>query len=144
MVSAMTAQRRDLGASLHRLAGAVVAREVPVLREHDVEMWDYVVLAALEHGPAQTQAQLATAVRRDATRLIPILDRLAARGLLVRIPDADDRRNRVVSLTADGRSLFSACRASIRVLEGDLLGGLSADERIMFLDVLERLVASIG
>jgi DNA-binding MarR family transcriptional regulator len=140
----VTAQRRDLGASLHRLAGAVVAREVPVLSRHDVEMWDYVVLAALERGPAQTQAQLAAAVRRDATRLIPILDRLAARGLLLRIPDADDRRNRVVSLTPEGRSLLNDCRASIRALEGDLLSGLSAAERTNFLDVLERLVAAIG
>lgn len=122
----------------------VVAREVPVLREHDVEMWDYVVLAALERGPAQTQAQLATTVRRDATRLIPILDRLSARGLLLRTPDPDDRRNRVVSLTGDGRAVLSACRASIRVLEDDLLADLSAEERIIFLDMLERLVTSIG
>ena len=122
----------------------VVAREVPVLREHDVEMWDYVVLAALERGPAQTQAQLATTVRRDATRLIPILDRLSARGLLLRTPDPDDRRNRVVSLTGDGRAVLSACRASIRALEDDLLADLSAEERIMFLGVLERLVTSIG
>jgi DNA-binding MarR family transcriptional regulator len=140
----MTAQRQDLGASLHRLAGAVVAREVPVLRAHDVEMWDYVVLAALEQGPAQTQAQLAAAVRRDATRLIPILDRLAARGLLLRTPDPDDRRNRVVSLTAAGRSLLADCRASVSALEDDLLTELSPVERVLFIDVLERLASSLG
>jgi DNA-binding MarR family transcriptional regulator len=140
----VSADRRDLGASLHRLAGAVVAREVPVLRAHDVEMWDYVVLAALERGPAQTQAQLASTVRRDATRLIPILDRLASRGLLQRTPDPDDRRNRVVSLTVAGRSLLQACRGSIRAMEDDLLGGLSEAERLGFLDILERLVAWTG
>ena len=102
------------------------------------------MLAALEQGPAQTQAQLAAAVRRDATRLIPILDRLAARGLLLRTPDPDDRRNRVVSLTAAGRSLLADCRASVSALEDDLLTELSPVERVLFIDVLERLASSLG
>jgi DNA-binding MarR family transcriptional regulator len=140
----MVAQRPDLGASLHRLARAVVAREVPVLRGHDVEMWDYVVLTALQAGPAQTQSQLAAAVGRDATRLIPILDRLAGRGLLLRIPDPDDRRNRMVSLTAEGSSLLDTCRASVRTLEDELLGELSAADRATFLRIVERLAGSLG
>src|SRR5450631_2400754 len=122
----MDGQALDLGAALHRLARAVAAREVPVLRRQDVEMWDYVVLSALHDGPAQTQAHLAAAVGRDATRLIPILDRLAARRLVLRTPDPDDRRNRIVSLTPGGRSVLHACRAAVRTMEEELLINLSA------------------
>src|ERR671930_1240732 len=107
----MAEQRRDLGAMLYALTRVVVDAEVPVLSRHDVDMWEYVVLGGLEHGPAPTQSQLAAAVGRDKTRLIPILDRLEARGLLRRAPDPDDRRNRIVSLTDDGRELLAACRA---------------------------------
>lgn len=131
---------RDLGALLHALTRAVVDAEVPVLRAHGVEMWDYVVLGGLEHGPAPTQVQLATAVGRDKTRLIPILDRLEARDLLRRTPDPDDRRNRVVALTDAGRALLADCRTSIRALEEDLLAGERADLR----RALERAVAAMG
>jgi MarR family transcriptional regulator, organic hydroperoxide resistance regulator len=132
--------RRDLGALLHALTRTVIDAEVPVLRAHGVEMWDYVVLGGLERGPAPTQAELATAVRRDRTRLIPILDRLEARGLVRRTPDPDDRRNRIVGLTDTGRTLLAACRTSIRALEGDLLADLSPGERAVLIEMLERLV----
>lgn len=133
----------DLGASLHRLVRVVIDHEIPVLRGHDVEMWDYAVLGGLEHGPAPTQTQLAAAVGRDKTRLIPILDRLEARGLLLRTPDPDDRRNKVIALTDAGRSLLAACRVSIRALEDDLLADLTPGQRKTFLATLERLAGSL-
>jgi MarR family transcriptional regulator, organic hydroperoxide resistance regulator len=136
-------QRRDLGAMLYALTRVVIDAEVPVLSRHDVDMWEYVVLGGLEHRPAPTQSQLAAAVGRDKTRLIPILDRLEARGLLRRAPDPDDRRNRIVSLTDDGRALLAACRASIRNMESELLADLDPAERAALLATLERLVAAI-
>ncbi len=137
-------RRSDLGELLHRLARAVLEAEVPALAGHDVEMWDYVVLAGLEHGAAPTQSRLARLTGRDKTRLIPILDRLEARGLLRRTPDPDDRRNRVVTLTADGRALLAACRRSIRALEDDLLADLPPAQRAALLATLQQLAASIA
>lgn len=139
----MREQGRDLGAMLYALTRVVLDAEVPVLRGHGVEMWEYAVLGGLEHGSAPTQSQLAAAVGRDKTRLIPILDRLEARGLLRRAPDPDDRRNRIVSLTDDGRALLAACRASIRAMEADLLADLDRGEQAALRAVLERLVAAI-
>src|ERR687896_2419441 len=81
-VSPVSEQRHDLGAAFAWLTRAMIKAEEPVLRAHDVEMWDYVVLATLARGPASTQSELAAASGRDKTRLIPILDRLEARGLL--------------------------------------------------------------
>lgn len=119
---------RDLGALLYALTRAVVAAEEPVLRAHDVEMWDYVVLSRLAGAAAPTQATLAAAVGRDKTRLIPLLDRLEARGLLRRTPDPDDRRNRIVALTPEGRALVERCRDGIRAMEDELLAGLAPDD----------------
>ncbi len=124
---------------LHTLARSVAAVEVPVLRAHGLEMWDYVVLGALEDGPLPTQGQLAARVGRDQTRMIPILDRLETDGLLRRASDPQDRRNRIVSLTAAGRSLLSDCRSSVRRLEADLLAELTAADRTTLLVTLERL-----
>jgi len=132
-------QRHDLGAAFAWLTRALITAEEPVLRAHDVEMWDYSVLASLEGGPAPTQSELAASVGRDKTRLIPILDRLEARGLLRRTPDPADRRNRVVALTTEGRELLASCRAGIREVEAELLAVLDPNERAAFVAVLDRL-----
>ena len=139
----MDGQRHDLGAAFAWLARAMIKAEEPVLRAHHVEMWDYAVLVALERGPAPTQSELAAAVGRDKTRLIPILDRLEVRGLLRRTPDPADRRNRVVALTAAGRELVASCRTAIREVEADLLAGLDPEERATFVSVLDRLAEAV-
>jgi DNA-binding MarR family transcriptional regulator len=136
-------QRHDLGAAFAWLARAMIEAEGPVLRAHGVEMWDYAVLATLEGGPAPTQSELAAAVGRDKTRLIPILDRLEARGLLRRTPDPADRRNRVVALTAAGGELVASCRAGIREVEAELLADLEPADRATFVAVLDRLADAV-
>ncbi len=138
----MAHDRPDLGVMLHRLTSTVAQRELPLLRAHQIEMWDYVVLGGLEHDSAPTQAQLATAVRRDKTRLIATLDRLEARGLLHRTPDPDDRRNRIVTLTEAGRTLLADCRRDIRAMETDLLSTLRAPDQTAFIRALSRLAES--
>src|SRR3954447_19794375 len=113
--------RPDLAALLQRLLSALTERETELLQTHGVSMWEYVVLARLESGAARTQARLAVAVGRDKTRLIPILDRLQAHGLVDRRPDTGDRRNRVVSLTDDGRGLLRPGRRGLRGIDGEHL-----------------------
>jgi len=138
----MAHDRPDLGVTLHRLTSTVAQRELPLLRTHQIEMWDYIVLGGLEHDSAPTQAQLATAVRRDKTRLIAILDRLESRGLLHRTPDPDDRRNRIVTLTDAGSTLLADCRRDIRAMETDLLSTLSAPDQTAFIRALSTLAES--
>lgn len=140
----MERDRPDLGILLHRLTSSVVQRELPLLRVHRLEMWDYVVLGGLEHDSAPTQAQLAAAVGRDKTRLIAILDRLEARELLCRTPDPEDRRNRIVTLTEAGATLLADCRRDIRAMDADLLGTLSAPDRTAFLRALSQLAEENG
>ena len=136
------ARREDLGAQLHRLLRRILAAETALLDARGVEMWDYAVLTALRSGPAQKQAELAAAIGRDKTRLIRNLDGLAARGLVHREPDPDDRRNRVVTLTPEGRDVAEACRADVRAMEDELLAEVPEPDRAAFLRVLERLADS--
>lgn len=131
----------DLGDSLHRLLRVVLDREEPLLRERGLDMWEYVVLSALHDRPAPTQNQLATAIGRDPTRLISILDRLQERELLERRSDPQDRRNRIVTLTPAGSRVVSACRSAIRAMEEDLLSGLPPRRREAFLMTVHELAA---
>lgn len=135
----MADDRPDLGVLAHRLTRAIVDAETPVLAARGLTMWEYVVLGALTSGPAPTQAQLATTTGRDQTRLIPLLDGLAARGLLERTPDPHDRRRRVVALTGSGEAVLRDCRAAIRTLEDRLLADVDPPDREAFVRALRRL-----
>lgn len=124
--------RPELGVLLSRLLREVIRREEEILRTAGLEMWDYVVLAALAHGDAPTQTELAAATHRDKTRLIGNLDHLEERRLVTRLPDPADRRNRVVAMTPDGRAVWKRCRQRIDAMEKELLRPLDRTERAAF------------
>jgi len=140
----MGGARRDLGVAFAWLTRAMFELELPLLRERGLEMWDYAVLDQLAQGPAPSQGELAAAVGRDPTRLIPILDRLEQKGLLQRIVDPADRRSRKVVLSARGRKLLTACKQDIATAEQALLAHIEPDRRAAFVEVLDQLASAVG
>jgi DNA-binding MarR family transcriptional regulator len=143
-IIAVMGSRRDLGVAFAWLTKAMFELELPLLRERGLEMWDYAVLDQLANGPAPTQGDLAAAVGRDPTRLIPILDRLEQKGLLQRLVDPADRRSRTVVLSAPGRELLAACKQDVATAEQTLLAGIEPDRRAVFVDVLDQLASAVG
>lgn len=131
--------RPDLAALVAPLGRTLMAAELPVLRAHDLSMWGYTVLVRLEDEPVRTQAALAQAIGADKTRIIPILDDLQDRGLIRREPDPDDRRVRLVSVTAKGRRVRTSAQDAIQRQEERLLARVPAADRRAFLRVLQEL-----
>jgi len=132
-------EREDLGALLARSAGRLIEAERPLLEARGLSMWAYIVLSHLAREPAATQLALARSIRYDKTRLIGLLDELEAAGLLVRERDPSDRRARVVTLTAAGRSLQAAAQADIRAMEAELLADLDPRARTQLVAALTDL-----
>lgn len=133
--------RRDLAAMIAPLTRALVAAELPVLRDHGLTMWGYAVLDALGDQPVRTQAALAQSIGADKTRVIGVLDELQQQNLIERRPDATDRRARLVSITEAGRRLHAAAQADIQRNEDRLLARLPAADRDGLLNALEILSA---
>ena len=132
-------RRNDLAAMLHPLLRDLVAAEQPILVAHDVSMWAYVVLSALDQSPVRTQATLADAIGADKTRIIPTLDELQQKGYIERRPDPDDRRVRLLEITPSGREVKNAVQVDIQRGEERWLSELTAQERDVFLRALERM-----
>jgi DNA-binding MarR family transcriptional regulator len=132
-------RRPDLAAMLAPLLRDMAAAELPVLEAHDLTMWGYVVLCALDGGPVRSQAALAEAIGADKTRIIRTLDDLQDRGYIERQVDPEDRRVRLLAITADGQKVKDAAQAEIQRGEERWLGVLTADERRTFLRVLGLL-----
>ncbi|UVO13727.1 MarR family transcriptional regulator [Mycobacterium sp. SVM_VP21] len=131
--------RPDLAAMLTHLARQTVAAEQPVLDAHNVSMWGYVVLNALDGAPVRTQAALAESIGADKTRIIGTLDELQSAGYIERTPDPEDRRVRLLTITESGRSLKNAVQKGIQLGEERWLGQLSSTDRSIFLRVLGQL-----
>ncbi|KUH72413.1 MarR family transcriptional regulator [Mycolicibacterium novocastrense] len=132
-------RRRDLAAMLAPLLRRLIALETPVLAEHDVSMWGYSVLSALDESPVRTQAALAEAIGADKTRIIPTLDELQERGYIERSPDPADRRVRLLAITETGRALKDSVQAQIQRGEERLLSVLSPADRRAFLRALHEM-----
>jgi len=131
--------RPDLGALFAHVTRRLIDAETPILAAHDLTMWEYVALSALERETAPTQLALARTIRYDKTRLIALLDGLESRGLVARRPDPSDRRARVVSLTGAGERAVASTRTDIRAMEEGFLAGLDAGDRAALLRALPRL-----
>ncbi|RZT18781.1 MarR family transcriptional regulator [Mycobacterium sp. BK558] len=136
-----SSRRPDLAALLAPLVRELVAAEEPVLAAHGLTMWGYVVLCALDRGEVRTQAALAEAINADKTRIIRTLDDLQHSGLIERVPDPEDRRARLLRITAQGRRSKDAAQAQIQRGEERWLGLLDAEERRVFLRALRRMAA---
>lgn len=135
----MSDERPDLAAMLYPLVRALIAVETPVLAEHEVSMWGYSVLTALDDTPVRTQAALAEAIGADKSRIIGTLDELQDAGLIERTPDPNDRRVRLLSITPKGRRVRRSVRKGIRAHEDRMLATLPPADRQTFLRALRTL-----
>jgi DNA-binding MarR family transcriptional regulator len=134
-----SAHRPDLAAMIVPLGRALTAAERPILAAQGLTMWGYVVLLSLTDEPVRTQSALAEAIGADKTRIIGDLDALQERGLVTRTPDPDDRRVRLIGLTAEGRQVRKKAQRAIQRGEDELLAVLAPEERRVFLEALQRL-----
>jgi DNA-binding MarR family transcriptional regulator len=138
----MASERPDLAAMLYPLVRDLIAIELPLLAAHEVSMWGYSVLTALDETPVRTQAALAEAIGADKSRIIGTLDELQRAGLIERTPDPDDRRVRLLSITPQGRKVRRAVRKDIQAAELRVLDSLLTADRKTFIRILEHLHAS--
>ncbi|UJW31673.1 MarR family transcriptional regulator [Saccharothrix sp. AJ9571] len=132
-------KRPDLAAMLGGLMRGLMAAEAPILEEHGLSMWGYVVLSALDDGPVRTQAALARAIGADKTRIIGTLDKLQDDGLISRDPDPADRRVRLLAITDEGRARRRATQDRIQAYEDELLAQLPEGDRAAFLRAAQAL-----
>lgn len=96
------------------------------------------VLVQLRTGP-MTLRELATVNGIDPPYATLIVDKLEAHGLVERRPHPEDRRRKLVALTAAGRDAIATADA-ILLRPPDAIGQLSADDLAQLTAILARLV----
>jgi len=87
------------------------------------------------NGPLALK-DLAAHMHLESSTVVGVMDRLAVKGLLVRKPDASDRRRISLELTDKGREILAAAP---HPAQGHLLAGLESMERGRILSLQEAL-----
>ena len=122
--------------SFHRVADSL-------LRERGFAMGQLPVLMALKDGRPHSQAELARLAHVEQPSMAQLLARMERDGLVQRVPDPDDRRSRLVLLTAECRTRMHESRAVMQMLAAEALDGFSAEERAELGRLVRRLAERV-
>lgn len=114
---------------------------------HDLESWEFDVLAALRRsGPPYrlSPGQLLRETLVTSGTMTNRVDRLAARGLVARQDHPDDRRGVLVQLTQAGKDAVDTSMAELLTAERGILAALDVTDHDQLTRSLRLLLARYG
>jgi len=126
-----------------RLAHHLDRARASTFEAHDLERWEFDVLAALRRsGPPHrlTPSQLLPQTLVTSGTMTNRIDRLAGRGLVTRRAHPGDRRLVVVELSDTGLQLVDSAMAALLQREASFLAGMPRRDRDRLADLLRILV----
>ncbi len=151
LVEAWRRERPDLDVAPLEVLSRVsrLARHLDLARRqafeaHDLEPWEFDVLAALRReGPpyALSPGRLLQVTLVTSGTMTNRIDRLEAKGLVERVPDPDDGRSVRVILTADGRQRVDDALTDLLAHERDILAALPSADQDRLAALLRSLTA---
>jgi hypothetical protein len=119
---------------------------VSVFAEHlaafDVTPVQFAILNALMDTPGTDQVSLAARVALDAATSGSVIGRLEAKGWVRRQPSPQDRRRKLLWLTAKGKKAVIAMAPRVTQVQALILQPLPAQEQQQFMDLLAKLVGA--
>ncbi|HEX5383441.1 MAG TPA: MarR family transcriptional regulator [Propionibacteriaceae bacterium] len=154
IVEAWRRERPDLDLAPMEVLSRIsrLARHLDRLRAnafsaHDLESWEFDVLAALRRtGPPYrlSPGQLLRETLVTSGTMTNRVDRLVERGLATRQDHPNDRRGVLVELTDAGRDAVDAALAELIAAEGQIMAVLDVDEHDQLTRSLRLLLARYG
>lgn len=147
-------ERPDLDPQWDALLGRITDAAALVIRDHleplfarfALQRGEFAVLAALRRSGAPfalSPTTLYETTMISSGAMTNRIDRLEASRLVERRPDPDDRRGKLVVLTAKGRALIDKAVTAHVENEVQMLSALSAKEQRTLAVLLAKLVASL-
>ena len=106
---------------------------------HDVTSEQWRILKCLWHKDGQRQQDLADFVHKDKTSITRIVDVMEKRDLVVRIPDAVDRRQKLIYLTNKGKRLQEVLVQIVQEISLEAQAGIEPENIEIFGNVLAKL-----
>jgi len=88
------------------------------------------------------QTTLASRLGVETPTLVRLLDRMERLGLVRRVPDPQDRRQKYVRITDQGMQLAGELEGEVASMRDVMLAGIPEEELVVGLRVLEAILAN--
>jgi DNA-binding MarR family transcriptional regulator len=128
------------GYLIRRLQQMAVSIFLEETTEFDVTPVQYAAIAGVCVFPGIDQLRLANAIGFDRTTISGVVDRLEAKGLIVRTVSGEDRRSKMLFPTPEGTRLIAEIEDATNRVQERILEPFNPSEQRTFLELLNRLV----
>jgi len=129
---------------ISRLAKHLDRARKDAFAAHQLDVWEFDVLAALRRQGRPyvlSPGELIRATLSTSGTMTNRVNRLEARGLVIRRPNNDDRRGVLVQLTGEGRVRVQQALADLLAYERRVLAAIEPEAREDLAVLLRRLLA---
>jgi DNA-binding MarR family transcriptional regulator len=103
---------------------------------------EFGLLVLVDRNAGLSQIALARALGIDRSTLVPILNRLQGRGLLVRHASPTDGRTHALGLTPAGEKALAKFARLVKAHEKRIAASLSSAETLKLIELLEKVRAA--
>lgn len=100
----------------------------------------YAALCAIRDNPGIDQASVAGLIAYDRATLGKVIDRLDARGLVLRKVSSSDRRARELFLAEDGKALLTDAHPLVIAAQPEILSGLTPQEQEELVHLMQKVI----
>ncbi len=114
------------------------------LKTHGLARSQWQVLSHVRRTGSLTQRELQELLQVEPATLTGIIDGLAAKGWLERSECAEDKRKRVVRLTAEGERRWADIPDVVDLVEARMVEGVSERDLRVVERVVERMTKNLG
>ena len=128
-----------IGYHLRRSSLVDITGVMAALADANIRPVPLSVLAMIVEKPGITAAEICRQLAIQRANIVPILADLESRGLFVREADPEDQRIQRLHATKVGRADYADWLASIQAHEERLLRRLTAAERAILRELLEKI-----
>jgi len=135
-------QKHDLcGALIKKVHDEIEKKANAMLRQQDLTLSQMNVLMELEAIPGHqlTLKELEGLLHVAQSTAAGIVVRLEQKGFVESFTDESDRRVKKVRITPAGMECSKNAASDVKEIETKLLSGLTAAEKLLFLDLLEKV-----
>ena len=138
MITAMNLDK-DMLVLMHDVARLMRTRFDQRARAYGMTRAQWVILARLDRQPGMTQNEMASLCEVEPITVGRLVDRLEARGLVLREAAPHDRRSHALRLSPAGVTFFRRIEERVRAHEREIARDLSASERALLIELLQRV-----
>jgi MarR family transcriptional regulator, lower aerobic nicotinate degradation pathway regulator len=122
---------------VHQRASGIFSRHFTPVSLSTVQ---FAALVKIRDEGRVSQNQLGRLINLDSATIMGVINRLAERELILRMPDAIDRRRIILSVTTSGLKLLEDWTGEALTVSAETLEPLTVEEQILFKRLLSKLL----